>query len=247
MKNYFEALNMVFKPLGIYQGSVTETVPDLIVEFENGGKGMLFCSEALSIGQKVEVIVSELLGNCVPAVVLTTDCCNTLKIKAELVKYTVVAVSNIGIIAMLEDEYVYYTPQQLAYEHTQLKPGDCINCLISRYFPDRILQILESTPEVVVPEFDEVVKFGEPIPLKEYGFDKVVYNEAKKYASLDSRNKLKLGYCYSGQIINNYARIGSVLADVVTDKRIDCRHNEALRVVNIPPSSKRRIEVEIIE
>lgn len=238
---------MVFKPRGIYQGRVTETVPDSIVEFENGGKGMLFCSEALSIGQKVEVIVSGLWSNGIPTLALTVDCCNELKVEAELVKCTVGAVSCTGIIALHDEEYFYFTPHQLAYEHAQLKPGDCINCLISRYFPDCILQILETSLDVLVPKFDEDVKEGEPSPLKEYGFNEVVYNEAKKYASLDSRDKLKLGYAYSGLIINNYAKIGNILADIAGNEQIDCKTGLVLRVINIPPSSKRRIEVEIIK
>lgn len=238
---------MVFKPLGIYQGNVIETIPSLVVEFENGGKGILQAGQDIPLQQKVEVIIAGINNNGMLLLSLTSDCSNALKVEANLAKCKVVVVSNVGIIAMLYNEYVYYTPPKLAYEHAQLKPGDCINCLLSSYFPDRILQILESTPEVVVPEFEEGTKFEEATPLEEFGFDEAVYNKAKKYASLDCRDKLKLGYCYSGLIINNYAKIGNILADVVTNRQIDCQHNVVLRVVNIPPSSKRRIEVEIVE
>lgn len=238
---------MVFKPLDIYQGRIVEKNRYKFVKFNNGGKGILLLGGGgIPLQQEIEVIVAGYWDVGFPALVLTTDCCNALKIEAELVKCFVVAVSSIGIIAQHNEEYLYFSPHQLAYEHAQLKPGDCINCLVSRFFPDCILQILEKSSKVIVPEFDEDVKEGEPSPLKEFGFDEAVYNKAKKYASLDSRDKLKLGYAYSGLIINNYAKIGNILADIAGDKEIDCQHNVVLRVVNIPPSSKRRIEVEII-
>ena len=240
MKNYFEALSLVFKPLGVYCGKISETAPNVMVEFDNGGKGILFCSKALPCGQKVEVIVSGLYDGSIPSLALTTDCCNKLKVDAELVKCDVVAVSNVGIIATCGDEYVYYTPTDLAYEYKQLKPEDNINCLISSAFPDRILQILEVCTK------DDNSNYNGSL-LENYGFDEDVHNEAKKYASLDIRNNLKLGYCYEGMIINNYAKIGNILTDLRSDKQINCQTNVVLKVVNIPPSSKRRIEVEIVE
>lgn len=240
MKNYFEALSLVFKPLGVYCGKIVETKP-YVVEFDNGGKGNLECSKDLALQQNVEVIVAGLWDDGLPFLSLTADCCNKLKVNTELIKCTVVAVSNVGIIATYDDEYVYYTPLDLAYEYKQLKPGDCINCLISSAFPDRILQILE-----VCTKEDDNSKYNGNL-LEDYGFDEDVYNEAKEYASLDIRNNLKLGYCYEGLVINNYAKIGNILTDLRSDKEINCQTNVVLKVVNIPPSPKRRIEVEIVE